>query len=410
MCDAPVTDMTILLPVSLAAAVAILIALAALICALVFRTRMLIPGEVPDARVTLILPATGPLPGIADLFEELRGQSLRPARLIVAVESEADPAYARVARLKPAYPDLAIELIVAGVSGERAQKCTNILAGLQRLGAVDVYVVLFDADIRPQPWWLAGLIGPLAAGRADIVNAYRWQVPQRTSLATVIGAAIDRGIAVLARIGSNAAVWGGSVAFTRAALDALDLPRILARAVTEDAVIGLEAEALGLRVVTRRGLRLPTPLSGGLVSLWRFTRRQYQLVRLYRPRLWLLASSICTADLLARTTLIIAAFAADAAAARIAVAALVALGLLGSITAELRFAVGRRLGVADPLRFMLAHHALVWSFLPAAAFHASAIWAAFYYSPIVWAHVRSTVERPGRVVGAARSPHSSRPL
>ena len=401
--------MAILLPVSLAAAVAILIALAALLCALVFRTRMRIPGEVPNARATLILPATGALPGITDLFEALRGQTLAPARLIIAVESEDDPAYARLASLEEAYPDLSIELIVAGISDERAQKCTNILAGLQRLGAEDAYVVLFDADIRPQPWWLAGLIGPLAADRADIVNGYRWQVPQRTSLATVIGAAIDRAIAVLLRIGANAAVWGGSVAFTRAALDALDLPRAMARAVTEDAMIGLEAEALGLRVVTRRGLRLPTLLSGSLVSLWRFARRQYQLVRLYRPRFWLLAGSVCAADLLARMTLVIAAFAADAAAARIAIAALVALGLAGSITAELRFSVGRRLGVSDPLRFVLAHHALVWSFLPAAAFHASVIWAAFHYSPVVWAHVRYTVDRRGRVVGAVRSPYSTKP-
>ena len=247
--------------VGLAAAVAILIAAATLICALVFRLRMLIPSEAPEARVTLIMPATGPLPGLAELLEGLRGQTLRPARLIVAVETTDDPAYARVARLREAYPDLAIELVVAGMCGNRAQKCTNILAGLARLDAADAYVALLDADIRPQHWWLAGLIGPLAAGRADIVNAYRWQVPQRVSLATVIGAAIDRGVAVLLRLGGIAAIWGGSVAFTRAALDALDLPRILARAATEDALIGLEADALGLRVVTRRGLAFDQPES-----------------------------------------------------------------------------------------------------------------------------------------------------
>jgi hypothetical protein len=409
MSDSSVTDLPGLIAVSTAAAVAILIALAALTCALVFRLRMLIPTEAPDARVTLILPATGPLPGLADLFEALRGQTLRPARLIIAVESQDDPAYARIADLAPQFPDLAIELVVAGLSGERAQKCTNILGGLQRLGAEDAYVVLFDADIRPQPWWLAGLVGPLVAGRADIVNGYRWQVPQRISLATVIGTSIDRGIAVLLRLGNVRAVWGGSVAFTRPALTALDLPVLLARAATEDGMIGTQAETLGLRVVTRRGLRLPTPLGGSLLSLWRFARRQYQLVRLYRPGVWLLACGVCTADLLARAILVFAAFSAGAPAARIAILALLALGLSGSITAKLRFAVGRRLGVADPISFVLAHHALVWSFLPAAAFHASAIWAGFFYSPMVWAHVRYTVDRRGRVIGAVRSPYPTRP-
>src|SRR5438105_1729339 len=324
---------------------------------------MLIPSEAPEARVTLIMPATGPLPGLAELLEHLRGQTLRPARLIVAVEATDDPAYARVARLREAYPDLAIELVVAGMCGNRAQKCTNILAGLARLDAADAYVALLDADIRPQPWWLAGLIGPLAAGRADIVNAYRWQVPQRVSLATVIGAAIDRGVAVLLRLGGIAAIWGGSVAFTRAALDALDLPRILARAATEDALIGLEADALGLRVVTRRGLRLPTPLGGSLSSLWRFARRQYQFVRLYRPRLWVMACGISAADLLSRATLVVAGLVADAPAAQIAIRALIALGLLGSITAELSFAIGRRLGVSDPSPCALAQPAVVLRFL-----------------------------------------------
>ena len=409
MSDPSLTDLPGLIAVSSAAAVAILIALAALTCALMFRIRMLIPIEVSDARVTLILPATGPLPGLADLFAALRGQTLRPARLIIAVESPDDPAYARVAHLARDFPDLAIEMVVAGLSGERAQKCTNILAGLQRLGAEDAYVALLDADIRPQPWWLAGLVGPLVAGRADIVNGYRWQVPQRISLATVTGAAIDRGIAVLLRLGSVRAVWGGSVAFTRLALAALDLPVLLARAATEDGMIGTRAQALGLRVVTRHGLRLPTPLGGSLLSLWRFARRQYQLVRLYRPGVWLLACGVCTADLLARAILVFAVFFSGAPAARIAILALFALGLSGSITAELRFAIGRRLGVADPVRLVLAHHALVWSFLPAAAFHASAIWAGFFYSPIVWAHVRYTVDRHGRVLDAVRSPYPTRP-
>src|SRR5260370_30508441 len=99
MSDSSVTDLPGLIAVSTAAAVAILIALAALTCALVFRLRMLIPTEAPDARVTLILPATGSLPGLADLFEALRGKTLRPARLIIAGESKDVPDDATVTHL-----------------------------------------------------------------------------------------------------------------------------------------------------------------------------------------------------------------------------------------------------------------------------------------------------------------------
>src|SRR5216683_260104 len=243
------------------AAVALGIAATATAGAAVFRARMLIPREVPDVPVTLVLAATGPLPGLEMLFDALLGQTLRPARLIVAVESRDDPAHDRVEALAQGYPALPIELIVAGLSGERAQKCTNLLAALARLRPADSYIVLIDADIRPQPWWLAALVAPLAAGRADIVNGYRWQAPQSVSLATAIGATIDRAIATQPRLDRFRLLWGGSLALTRGALELIDAPASLAHALTEDLVIADRAAALGLRVLTRRGLRVPPPLS-----------------------------------------------------------------------------------------------------------------------------------------------------
>jgi hypothetical protein len=405
MTELSITGSALLLAVSTAAAFTLLSTLAALACAVLFRIKMLIPSEVPDARATLILPATGPLPDLANLFRDLRRQTLRPARLIVAVESREDPAYDRVASELGNYPELPIELVVAGLSAERGQKCTNLLAALERLGSADDYVVTFDADIRPQPWWLASLVAPMAAGQADIVNGYRWQVPQRLSFFAALVAAIDRGIAVLLRLTNIAAVWGGSLAFTRSALARLDLPRLMARTAAEDGVIGLRAEALGLRVLTRRGLRLPTPLNGSFLSLWRFARRQYQLVRIYRPGVWILVCLFCTADLLARAMLVMAALAAGGLTARLAIAALALLGCLGSATVQQRLGVGRRLGVVDPVAFVMAQHVLVWSFLTIAAFHAAAVWAGFFYSPMVWAHVRYRIDRQGQVVSAVRSPY-----
>jgi hypothetical protein len=359
---------------------------------------MLVPSEVPNVRPTLVLPATGPLPDLAALFDALLRQTLAPRRLIVAVESREDPAFARVAALAGRYPALAIELAVAGVSAERAQKCSNILAGLQRLDAVDLYIVLLDADVRPQPWWLAALVMPLAAGQADIVNGYRWQSPCSISLATAIGAAIDRAIATLPRSKRFRLLWGGSLALTRRALDMIDAPKTLARALTEDLVIGDRAAALGLRVMTRRGLRLPTPLDGTIGALWRFGRRQYQIVHIYRPGAWWCAVGSCTADLAARASLAVVAFAPEP----IAIIALIGLVVLGSVTTELRRAVGRRLGVTDPPGFWLAQHLLVWSILPVPAFHASIVWASAIRSPVTWAHVRYVVDRHGRVVGALR--------
>jgi hypothetical protein len=381
------------------AAVALGIAATATVSAAVFRARMLIPREVPGVPVTLVLAATGPLPGLENLFDALLGQTLRPARLIVAVESHDDPAHGRVEALTARYPALPIELVVAGISDERAQKCTNILGALARLRPADSYIVVIDADIRPQAWWLAALIAPLAAGRADIVNGYRWQAPQTVSLATVIGATIERAIATLPRLDRFQLLWGGSLAVTRHALDRIDMPATLAHAVTEDLVIADRAAALGLCVLTRRGLRVPTPLGDNLATLWRFGRRQYQITHVYRPAAWWFAAAVTAADGAARVGLVVAASALDP----IALGALIALGVLGTLTTGLRHAIGRRLGVADPAGFALAQHLLVWATLPLAAFHASLVWAAAVRSPVTWAHVRYTIRR-GRVVGASRWP------
>src|SRR5262249_17741519 len=152
-----------------------------------------------------------------------------------------------------------MELVVAGLSELRSQKCTNLLNALMHLDTNDAHVVLLDADIRPQPWWLAALVAPLAAGRADIVNGYRWPVPQTLSLGVALVAGIPRAIAILPRPPQTRLLGGGSIALPRHALELLDLPKTIGRALTEDLPMGGCAAAPALKVLTRRAIRAPTP-------------------------------------------------------------------------------------------------------------------------------------------------------
>ncbi len=272
--------------------------------ALLFAAYLRIPNERTAARVTLVLPLTGPSPSLEELLAALADQSVRPRRLIVAVESREDPAFARVAALGGHYAGSDIELVVAGLSSVCSQKCANLLAALMHLDDSDAHVVFLDADIRPQLWWLAALVAPLAAGRADIVNGYRWQIPKTLSPAAVMVAAIDHTIAIQPRLSQARAIWGGSLALTRSALEILDLPATIGRTLTEDLPIGDRAKETGLRVLTRRALRVPTPLDGRSQDLWRFGRRQHQLIRLYRPGLWSYAAFVVTTGLGAQLVLL----------------------------------------------------------------------------------------------------------
>lgn len=385
----------------IAAAIAVFYALWSIALALLFFSQMRVLDDRLSASVALVLPVTGALPGLDDLLAALTAQSLKPRRLIVSVEAREDPAYRRVAALAERYPQLNVELVVAGLSPMRSQKCTNLLAALAQLDADDVYIVLLDADIRPQRWWLAMLVAPLAAGRADLVNGYRWPVPTRISLGTALVAAIDRAIAVLPRVRWTRPAWGGSLAFTRNALAALDLPNTIANALTEDLPIGDRAARTGLRVLTRRAIRPPTPLAGNLRDGWRFARRQYQLIRLYRPGLWCFAAFVVTTDLAARIALLSNVLGWGAA-----LPAILALACLGSTATEIRLAIGRKLGVTDGIGFRLAQHLLAWTILPAPIFHASVIWGGAVTSPVVWRHVRYVVDKTGQVTGVVRRPYS----
>jgi hypothetical protein len=383
------------------ATVAVFYSLWAVALALLFATRLQIPMDRLSVRATLILPATGHLPGLEDLLTALTVQSLSPQRLIIVVESREDPAHARVAALAGQYQKLNIALVVAGLSPLRSQKCTNLLAALAQLEPGDAYVVLLDADIRPQPWWLAALVAPLASGRADVVNGYRWPVPMMLSPGTVVAAAIDRAIAVLPRVTQARPIWGGSLALSRRALEILDLSRTIGRTLTEDLPIGDRAAEAGLRILTRRAIRPLSPFDGSFRDLWRFGRRQYQLIRIYRRGLWRFAAFVVTTDLVARIVLL-----STMAFSGVALAAILAVAALGSVAAEVRLAIGRKLNAADGIGLRSAQHLLVWAILPATAFHVSVIWGGLVTSPVVWRHVRYVVDRAGRVVEVIRRPYS----
>ena len=215
----------------IAACIVITSAIGSLACVVLFLAKLRIPTSGLVAGIVLILPATGSLDNLENLLAALGRQSVRARRLIIAVESPDDPAYRRATELAKTHREPVIDVVVAGVSNRRGQKCTNILAAVTRLAAEDRFVVMLDADICPQPWWLAALVTPLATGGADLVNGYRWLVPRPPTLASVLVAQIDRGLAVLPRLAAAGMVWGGSLALTREALEVLDLAKTLDREV-----------------------------------------------------------------------------------------------------------------------------------------------------------------------------------
>jgi hypothetical protein len=348
--------------------------------------------------VTLILPLTGPAPGLEALLAALAAQTLPPRRLVVGIESVADPAHARVLALAPSCP-FPVEIRLAGQVGWRGQKNTNLLAALAAVDGIDAAVVLLDGDIRPQPWWLSAAASPILAGTHDVVTGFRWQLLEGRGAVGQLVAWVDRMAAMLALPGGHGIVWGGTIGLSRRALSWLELPRLLDRALVDDAIIGRAARRRGLRLLWRGALTVPTPVEGDALAQLRFLRRQLQLVRICHPGAWVLV--MAAMHLSALGWLLALAWLPDPAAL------LVALGLpaCGLLRAWAQVGIGRRVGIVDPLAGRAAQ--MLVGLIPVLADGLVAVlgWTMMIPRQIRWRHVRYEVRGPHRVRVVWRAQH-----
>lgn len=328
----------------LASTVLILLSVAGVVAAAAFVYGLQLPKSDYKGRVTLILPISGACPSLPQLIANLNAQSLQPHRLIITVESRQDPAYlcAQEAMRNAKFP---VDLVIAGLANRCAQKCWNQIAAIHQLDGYDDTIILMDGDIQPPQWWLSVLASPILAGKADVVTGYRWHCTTHLAPAQHLIASIDRGIAMLPSLRCANLTWGGSLALSPSALAALDLPVLLSRVLSDDCTIGAQAAAIGLRVLTRKLLRVPTPPHKDIASAWNFGRRQYQIIHIYRPGLWALALGILSIRLLA-WGIILDNLADKATDTSFVLVALICLNLT---TVALQQQAAGRLGLRDAL-------------------------------------------------------------
>ena len=346
--------------------------------------------EVPG-RVTLLLAVTGRTEGLPALFAALARQTLRPRRMLVAVEADSDPALAQVRELEHLLP-FPVEIVVAGLDDTRSQKATNMIAALARIDADDDALVLLDADILPQDHWVSWLATPALNGAADVVTGYRWHALDGAGPGRHVVAWLDRSLALGPRFLASGLVWGGSVAISRDALARMDLAGALSRTFSTDGAISRRARALGLRVLTRRAVLLPTPPEGGDREAIAFKTRQLQIVHVYVPSLWAWLGVALHAEALALPVALLG-LAGDAAAVGF-LAAVSAVGLLRAVLHDrVTRAVGiREGGLARAVQMALGVLAPITA--PAAA---ALFWTSARTRVIRWRHVEYEVLGPEEV-------------
>jgi cellulose synthase/poly-beta-1,6-N-acetylglucosamine synthase-like glycosyltransferase len=256
-----------------------------------YRRRLTPLAMARDFPRTVVIVA---IKGVNDLtprfLEALCDQHYPAYRLVLAVESPLDPVLLLIESLRSTLTaKRSLDVIIAGVATDRAQKVHNLLAALRTLRDEDRIVVFADADILPDPEWLSQLTRPVAIGEVAASTGYRWQLPIDRHWPSLIVAAADLSFATAARSWRWNVCWGGSTAVDRSALDQIDIQSVWEHAASDDLTLTAALRAKGLKINAPVHVLVPSPIAHTWASLFRFARRQYLLIRVYAPRHWLFA-------------------------------------------------------------------------------------------------------------------------
>jgi len=261
-----------------------------------------IDGLRPERResVALIVAMKGATPETDAFLDALLTQDYPAYRIIFAVESEHDPALERLQRRlqidgpmprQPIVPTpgdapYEVEVVVAGESVDTGQKVHNQIAAFRRLRDCDRLVAFADADLHCGPRWLSRLTGPLALGSHDLAGGYRWLIPESGSFTNLLASVINASVATLGGREVYNVLWGGSMALTREAFDALDVPELFSGSLNDDLHLAHTARRSGMRIGYVRSLLLPSTVRFRWRGFREFARRQYYQVRHYTPILY----------------------------------------------------------------------------------------------------------------------------
>jgi hypothetical protein len=342
----------------------------------------------------VILPVRGVPPVLDALWAALQAQDYAPWRLIFAVESRDDPAFAALSRLVSDDHAPATEIVVAGLASDTGQKVHNQLAALGRLQPQDDIVVFADADIVPAQDWLARLVKPLLDPKIALVSGYRWFMPQDQNLASAFVAVCNSSICTLPKPRGLSLAWGGSMALRRTTLDSLDIARWWRGSIIDDLQLGRAVRAAGGDVLSPRELLVPSPVSYSWRDGIAFGRRQYALLRVYAPGHWLLAGAATTVPVIGWVVGLSLAATGDLTA----IAVVVGVIALDRIRAALRRRVVRELwGASAPSELRRTLWLDRWATPFWLLFHAAIVWSSLFQRNIDWGGRTYRLDGPQRL-------------
>jgi cellulose synthase/poly-beta-1,6-N-acetylglucosamine synthase-like glycosyltransferase len=240
--------------------------------------------------VALIVPCKGLDAHFDTNIRSLFAQNYNDYRLLFVVAETSDPAYDRLRciadELRASSRALDIQILVAGSSTSCSQKIHNLLYAYDHIGEDTQVLAFADSDICVPGHWLERLVWPLRRPKCGAATGYRWFVPNRNNLASLVLSAVNSAIAQSLGNSRFNLAWGGSMAMHVQEFRRLGLPQLWQHTLSDDLSLSRAVKKARMKVTFVPGCLVPSYESMTWPQLYEFCRRQFLITRVYAPATW----------------------------------------------------------------------------------------------------------------------------
>lgn len=244
-----------------------------------YRRSLLAP--VPDVlpKVSVIVAVKGREQGLRENLASLARLDYPDYELIVVAHSENDMP-------REVIPPTAHAVIAGPGDSLTGEKINNLLAAVAAARPSSTVLAFADSDGVVSAGWLKALITALDGPGVGASTGYRWHLPQRAGLWSLLRSVWNAAIAGGMGPGNNRFCWGGATAIRRETFFTANVPGWWKGAISDDYRLSEAIQAAGLEVAFAPGALVASTDCTTATEVLEWTRRQMMITRFYAPRLW----------------------------------------------------------------------------------------------------------------------------
>jgi cellulose synthase/poly-beta-1,6-N-acetylglucosamine synthase-like glycosyltransferase len=242
------------------------------------------------SRTALIVPCRGLDSEFRANIASFFSQDYENYLLWFVVAEKSDPAYDELCRLKSELSQHSkardVQIFVAGRAQSCSQKIHNLLYCYRKISNGVQILAFADSDICVRSDWLSHLVWPLHRSKTGVASGYRWFIPKKNNLASLVLSAINAKVAQLLGNTPFNQAWGGSMAIRVEVFRRLGIEKIWSRALSDDLLLSRAVKKAGMKVVFVPACLVASYTSTTWRELFEFGRRQFLITRISAPRTW----------------------------------------------------------------------------------------------------------------------------